>query len=847
MRSSLENVNTLALPTAAISYAILGWPVFPVEHGRRSPPLVRWTEEATTDLATIQQWWTYWPEANIGLPMGQGRCALDLDRKEGRDGWQSYLMLGGPANPPWPVQRTPSGGLHLIWDTDEVFRNFTRRGAKGGLDMRSEHGYIIGAPSVVDGRTYRWADGDPCAPVPASLRDACRGFSQQAIQRSGEAFPMVDASVLDQTEIQRRLDALGADHARFLRSGQGVTGDDSRDAYHACLRAFSLGWSLQDMAAIGPETYLGVFGSHEPHNARDPWQWCWRYTVQAAWREANRQKETGSREFARTGDHLEEGLYEEGAVGVRAAPGEQNTTSGLDVYQLLEQRAQGLAHQDRGALIDWLRELLGSGLSSADRAMLLPTVKAATGFGLKAIRDKLSELEEGGRQARERARAVTRENVPDVYVEAQGKVLNRITGGLVAERAFLTLKAREHGGDMNQAHDAWLKGEQALCDWAHDLTYDPSKEPGVVTAGAVRLYNRYKPSELLAEGSGTEADVAPWLNLLRSLELEEGERAERWLLDRLAWIVQRPGVKFNHGILLGGDKGIGKDSFLFPVLEAVGLHNVQITDGADLNSSFNSYLKNTKLLVINEIDFGDHRDRRSVNEKLKRVLASPPHTLTVNEKNLRPYEIPNLVQVIGQTNHRACMHADEGERRYLPLWCGVVRQEADRARWTKWFGEYWHWVRHGGSARVLAFLRRRDVSGFQPGAKPPETTWLRDIMIQSRSGLEIWLLEQIEGREGIFAQDFVRTEDVLTLLGTGAGAHWVDGPINRNAVSAAMFAIGCQSVRKGYRRARYWKLRESIQKVDEIADKAAVIRAENRFRAAGEIRLPEVDDKPSWL
>ena len=64
---------------SALAFARAGFPVFPCGHDKR--PLVKWTEAATTDDATICRWWRKWPDAMIGLPTGStsGLYVIDLD------------------------------------------------------------------------------------------------------------------------------------------------------------------------------------------------------------------------------------------------------------------------------------------------------------------------------------------------------------------------------------------------------------------------------------------------------------------------------------------------------------------------------------------------------------------------------------------------------------------------------------------------------------------------------------------------------------------------------------------------------------------------------------------------
>jgi hypothetical protein len=808
----LSSVNQQSLLDAALTYAAFGIRVFPCRPGGKEPMEgVMWTREATTDFDRIIQQWTRYPNANIGLAMGGGWCALDMDRGDGKDGWKSYLSLGGNPKPPWPLQATPSNGGHALWRTEETFKNFTRRGEHGGLDMRSANGYILAAPSVVGGKAYRWLDGDPDAPIPEGLLEACRTWSPEDTG-AGQSIK-VTPEEMDPWEVDRWVEALE------LGAGEG-TGDRSRDGYIKAKQAFAAGLTLEQMATVFPQTWLAGIGETPPHSATNPLRWGWRYVVCSAWRDrgavldwmGDEEKESPAVEAGLNSVHTSIGEIDEAGTetGVSVA-------SSMDmVFDLVNGRASRLEEGDVRGLEQIIAELAAAGLPELREAQVCRTLKTATGLPLADIRKALRVRRDTAQAAKAVERGEGRPKDGPVFVRAQDKVL--VPGeGLLGRPAFVTARAKDHGGSREAADSYWLTGERAMAEQVHDMTYDPAQPPGVCRVDGTPMYNLYRPTTLEAAGDGSEASVRPWLDLLDSLNLEEGQRGKEALLDWAAAVVQYPGTKVNHGLLMGGEPGIGKDSWLEPLLDCVGRHNVSTIGGDALAKDFNGWVSGAKLAVIEEIDYGDHKDRRMVTERLKRVLAAPPHTLLVDEKNMRPYEIPNRIQLFAMTNHRQCLEVQTGERRWLALWCRRPSVEGftekNKRAWAEWFAGYHEWLENGGGSAVLAYLRARVINIRRLAGSPPLITgWLREMQESSDDPLAAWIRDHSEGRVGLFAQDTIAVPALLEWLGTGVALHWgVSGPISNRRISRALHAAGFERQRAyGHRyKARIWVRRGS--------------------------------------
>lgn len=148
------------LKNAALLYAQKGFSVFPLMPGEKRPATAHGFKDATTDPSRIAQYWTENPAYNIGIATGDpsgGLLVIDLDRnhKEGIDGVASATawQKDGGALPDTLTATTCGGGLHLLY-----WAKGQRSGAGilPGVDTRADGGYIVAAPSIVNGRTYKW-------------------------------------------------------------------------------------------------------------------------------------------------------------------------------------------------------------------------------------------------------------------------------------------------------------------------------------------------------------------------------------------------------------------------------------------------------------------------------------------------------------------------------------------------------------------------------------------------------------------------------------------------------------------------------------------------------------------
>lgn len=244
-------------------------------------------------------------------------------------------------------------------------------------------------------------------------------------------------------------------------------------------------------------------------------------------------------------------------------------------------------------------------------------------------------------------------------------------------------------------------------------------------------------------------DVSPWLRHAERMLPDPAEREH--IFNVMAFKLQHPGIKINHGVLHAGKPGSGKDTLWAPFLWAVGgpgRANVSIVRNEEINGTW-GYAYEAEVMVLNELRQTEAVDRRALENRLKPLLAAPPDLITIQRKGLHPYDASNKLLVVAFSNERAAITLSSDDRRWMVLWSEADIMPTAKAR------QLWHWYETGGYEAVAEWLWARDVSGFGPGAAPLSTE-AKEIMMQAGLSLaEAWLVEQMQGRHGPFGRGVV--------------------------------------------------------------------------------------------
>lgn len=247
-----------------------------------------------------------------------------------------------------------------------------------------------------------------------------------------------------------------------------------------------------------------------------------------------------------------------------------------------------------------------------------------------------------------------------------------------------------------------------------------------------------------------EGDVEPFLDLVRDL-FDHDERAIDHVLCFFAYIVQNPGHRVNHALVIQGEQGIGKDSLIMAFEKLLGSQNVSQVTLQHVESAFNEWLFGKQLIVFQEMLAAG---RRSVYNKLKTYITDPIHT--INTKHVSLQRIPNKAVYIFLTNYRHALSVDPSDRRMWVWYSEMERQSPE------YYDRYYNWLSDKRSmSHLMHYLLEYDVEKFNPAAPPPMTK-SKEIMIDaSTSEIEQFLRQAAENETWPMVCDLVSTPHVL--------------------------------------------------------------------------------------
>lgn len=231
----------------------------------------------------------------------------------------------------------------------------------------------------------------------------------------------------------------------------------------------------------------------------------------------------------------------------------------------------------------------------------------------------------------------------------------------------------------------------------------------------------------------TVKDVAPFVEFLFDVICNRSRAVGDYLMRWLAWSVQNPGRQAEVAVLLQGGQGTGKGTLGRLFISLFGAHGLHIFQRRHLVGHFNSHLRSTCALFVDEALFVGDREGQNI---LKALVTEPE--IAIEAKGRDVIVARNRLKIIAATNEEHVLHAATDERRWL-----VVRTSDLRKGDLAYFEKLNAWLDNGGRSKVLGYLRTLPLAGFNI-RRVPGTEALKDQKLRSLDNFGRWLLQRLE-------------------------------------------------------------------------------------------------------
>jgi hypothetical protein len=311
-----------------------------------------------------------------------------------------------------------------------------------------------------------------------------------------------------------------------------------------------------------------------------------------------------------------------------------------------------------------------------------------------------------------------------LWVESQDAFVNRQQPNVLRKRAAFNSRVRSFS-DIEDTARLFDRSEAQKCD---GLAYEPGEPSGVITVGGERLVNLYRPSEI----KPIKGDPRPFIRFM--LHLAPNRKERRFVLRWITTLVARPWVKMSVANLLVSERqGVGKTTLGEILARLVGLHNTSFPSEKEIiESGFTSWIRNKRLVVINEIYPGRSKSSRKMYDVLKDKITDPH--IDVNEKYLKPHTISNHANFLAFSNSMQALHLDDADRRWF-----VPEVTEDPRNKAYWDGFYAWWKNGDGLGVIFAWLHKlaeNPAFVIDAGEHAPSSDAKKEVVEESMSDAE---------------------------------------------------------------------------------------------------------------
>ncbi len=318
-----------------------------------------------------------------------------------------------------------------------------------------------------------------------------------------------------------------------------------------------------------------------------------------------------------------------------------------------------------------------------------------------------------------------------IFTEERDPMLNRQFYQRSSREDMENLYANsvvELGGKIVTKATAWLRHPRRK--QYKGILFDPSRN--------------YEGWLNLWRGWAVEPKQGDWSLMQRLISevLTDGNpRHEKYVLDWLAHMVQRPHLAAEVALVFRGDKGTGKGTLGRAASALAGTHGLHVSAPEHLTGRFNSHLQNCICLFADEAFWAGDKAGES---RLKQLVTEP--TLAYEGKGRDTVSGKNLIHIIIASNADWVVPAGLDRERRFAVFTANAKLVDDMAFFKALNAQMYGLDSDGepedsnpnGLSAMLYDLLKRDITDWAPRDNIPATDALLEQKLNSMDDVEAW-------------------------------------------------------------------------------------------------------------
>lgn len=336
-----------------------------------------------------------------------------------------------------------------------------------------------------------------------------------------------------------------------------------------------------------------------------------------------------------------------------------------------------------------------------------------------------------------------------VYAARRDEVWDRHAKDWISTRALSFAQSHAMPLDEN-GHPFYamkLLARDARAQRVHNERYMPGVHEEIAHDEGVDWLNTWRPSDL----KPAKGDPKPMLDHILYLCGGRRELAAH-LVNWMAYMFQNPGAKINHApLIISPVQGVGKDALSDALIRIFGERNSPKVSEDMISEGRYEFMKRAQLIVVPETMSGDRKD---LAHKLKPLITQA--TVTINEKNVKPFETRNVANFIMFSNHEKAAHIEDHDRRYFVVIC------REHPKDPQYYVDLYEYIEGDSLSGFAHFLQNRDLSDFNPKAPAPETPDKGVVQKATRGGWYDWLDDAWQSDAAPFDRRVVNVREALS-------------------------------------------------------------------------------------